>query len=77
MRRKVFQISNTFFSDLFTTESEHRYKILSGLPKDSRIVDVRYDGFDNCTKFLVESEEFDVIKEGCQIEVVNITATNL
>ena len=78
LRRKCLHVSDRFFADLFSDGSRTFEVIRDGIPKDARVVDVRFDGFARKFAVLLESDEFDEAEEGTpypQIEPIMETRT--
>ncbi len=57
---------------LFYHGEELHYKVIAGIPQDSKIIDVRYNGFDKCFDVLIESEVFNGPEEANQYPTIDI-----
>lgn len=69
MKRKIFNISLPLFVELFETGKAKNFIVEDGFPKDSRIIDIKYDGFVNIISICVENDGFDEIPQGGQLPI--------
>jgi len=61
-------------ADLFK-ERDYLIEITDGLPKDAEVVRIDYEHDRDTYYFIVESEEFDLVKEGEKIPEIDVEIT--
>jgi hypothetical protein len=78
MKRKWFSISLNSFVNLFDGNIKN-FKATEDtkLPRDTRIIDIRFNGWKNELDVLIESEEFEELKEGSEIPRINLAVTEI
>lgn len=57
---------------MFWTGDTKAFKVIEGIPHDGKVIDVRFNAFNDKMDVLIESEEFDEIKEGTLTPVARI-----
>jgi len=64
MKRKIFSISLKYLADNLKEGAINKFKILKGLPEDSKIIGIKHDPFSDTAKILVESDSFELVQGG-------------
>lgn len=68
-KKRIVRLSADLFIELLRDGTEHHFKMIRGLPEDSRIVDVRFDPVSHLVELYVESGTFPDLPEGAFIDV--------
>lgn len=71
---KKIPVTRHALADLFK-EKNHLIEVTDGLPRDAEVVRIDYNSDRDIYYFIVESEEFELVKEGEQIPEKDIEFT--
>lgn len=63
-RLKILRITDTCLLELLMQQAILAEVTEDSIPADTRIADVRWDGFRQCVELLLESDEFPEVPEG-------------
>ena len=67
-RRKVMNVTTSIMADLFHGGLPRTFDVISdAIPKDTKIIDVKFNGFNDVITFLLESDQFDEVPLGEKI----------
>lgn len=65
MRAKIYRISAQQFMDLLVEKTTHNFFVDAGIPKDSKVISIRYtQDVPHTIDLMIESEHFDMVPEG-------------
>jgi hypothetical protein len=78
MKAKIFKVSFVMFIQMFTAGIKYPYKIEKDtLPADARVIDIKYNAFDQTIDVLIESDKFEEIMPGNKFLHIMPVATRL
>ena len=79
MRRKILRISIPMFLNMFNGKPVGPFKATeeTKIPKDTIVIDVKWNGFDDCIDMLIESKIFDKVEKGAGWPIHYLTAERI
>jgi hypothetical protein len=78
MRRKIIRVYLPLFVQFFDGYIKSFKSTKKGkLPKDTKIIDIKFNGFENSMDILIESKTFKKIKEGNVLPWHNLEITGI